>query len=177
MNAKEIARQMLDEIYASVPTDTFRFQCLELIHPAFEVPDMPIGRIRVVNYRLEPLTVTLENGDSATFQAGAFEIKFPPKSTDGRRDIQLTLDALSTEGVKQLEKVADHPSRERIKAVVREYAENNLDYPGRIDNRLTVINPTISGTSVQCSLVFNDTINKTIPSVLYTLESHPGLAV
>ena len=177
MSSKEIARQMLEEIYASVPTNTFRFQCLELIHPAFNVTDMPPGRIRLVNYRLEPLSVTLENGDSATFQAGAFNIKFPAKSTDGRRDIQLTLDSISTDGVKQLERVADHPSRERIKAVVREYAENNLDYPGRIDDRLTAINPTISGTNVQCSLVFNDTINKTIPAVLYTLESHPGLAV
>lgn len=176
MSNAAIARQMLDEIYASVPTGTFKFQCIELIHPAFNMEGMAPGRIRLVNYRLEPLTVTLENGDVATFQAGAFSIKFPEKSTHGRRDIQLVLDSLSTDAIAQLEQVADHSERQRITAVVREYAENNLDYPGRIDDRLTVINPTISGSRVQTSLVFNDTINKTIPSVLYKLETHPGLA-
>jgi len=176
VNSAEQAKQMLEEIYASVPTGTFKFQCIELIHPAFNMQGMAPGRIRFVNYRLEPLTVTLENIEIATFQPGAFSIKFPEKSTSGRRDIQLVLDSLSTDAVNQLEQVADHPERQRITAVVREYASNNLDYPGRIDDRLTVINPTISGSRVQCSLVFNDTINKTIPSILYKLETHPGLA-
>jgi len=176
MSNAEIARQMLDDIYASVPTDTFRFQCLELLHPAFNYPGMPPGRIRVVNYRIDPLTVTLENGDEATFLAAPFSVKFPAKSVSGRRDIQLTMDAIGTDTTKQLELVSEHSSRERIQAVIREYAENNLDYPGRIDDRLTVINPSVSSGRIQASLVFNDTINKTIPSINYTLESHPGLA-
>lgn len=175
MSNKELARQMLAEIYASAPSNVLKWQCLELIHPAFDVEGMPPGRIRLVNNRLEPLIVTLENGDSAVFMPGAFALKFPSKSTNGRRDIQLTLDALSASGVLQLENVANHGARERIVAVVREYAETNLDHPGSIDDRLTVINPTVSGTRVQCSMVFNDTINKSIPSILYTLESHPGL--
>ena len=177
MSSKEIARSMLEEIYASVPTDVFKVQCLELIHPAFSAENMPPGRIRLVNNRLDSLAAGLENGDQATFQAGAFAIKFPGKSTDGRRDIRLVMDTLSTDGVKQLENVARHTGRQRIMAVVREYAENHLDYPGKIDDRLTVINPVVSGTQIQCSLVFNDTINKAIPSILYTLESHPGLVV
>lgn len=176
MSNYDTARALLDEIYASVPSDEFKHQCLELIHPAFNVPDMPPGRIRLVNHQFTPLIVTLENGDEAAFQPGAFIIKFPAKSTNGRRDIQLTLDAVSAENIRQLERVADHAERVRITAVVREYAESHLEYPGRIDGRLTVINPTVSGSKVQCSLVFNDTLNKTIPSILYKLDTHPGLA-
>jgi len=175
MSDKETAKKMLEEIYASAPSNVLKHQCLELIHPAFDVEGMAPGRIRIVNNRIESLDVTLENGDSAIFLPGAFTIKFPAKSTNGRRDIQLTLDALTASSVMQLENVANYESRERIVAVIREYSENNLDYPGRIDDRLTVINPTVSGTQIQCSMVFKDTINKSIPSILYTLESHPGL--
>jgi len=176
MSNYKLARQMLDEIYASCPTDKFKLQCLELIHPAFNMGGMPGGRIRLVNYRLEPLIVTLENGDQATFIPGPFTVKFPAKAVSGRRDIQLTVDAIGTDVVEQLERVADHSARLRIQAVVREYAEDNLTYPGRIDSRLTAINPSVSGARLQCSRVFNDTINKSIPSINYTLETHPGLA-
>ncbi len=177
MGDRETASRLLAEIYANAQSSVLRLQCLELIHPAFNVEGMPLGRIRIVNHQRVPVKVVLENGDAATFLPGPYSVKRAAKSTNGRRDIQLVMDALTADGVAQLENVAKHQGRQRIMAVVREYAENNLDYPGKVDDRLTVINPTVSGTQIQASMVFNDTINKTIPSILYTLDSHPGLVI
>ncbi|WP_028469560.1 DUF1833 family protein [Neptunomonas japonica] len=175
MTPKEEAEQLLAEHYASAPTGSIKYITLELKHPAFLMSGLPAGVIRIV-HAPEPLTVTLENDDVVTCLAGAFTVRWPEKNAKGRRDIQLVMDAISTDVVEQLERVADYSPRTKISATVREYQSDMLTYPGRIETGLTMLKPSIRGGRATGSLVFSDSINKSVPSIPYTLKTHPALA-
>jgi len=169
------AQQLLAEFYAAAPTDQIRIITLELAHPALQLPGGDLGVIRLAHYP-DPVTVLLEDGSPATFVAGAFSVRFPSKTTQGRRDLQLTMDAIGTDVIAQLERVSDYVPRTKITATVREYVSSDLTAPGRIESGLTLLRPRVSGGRASASLVFSDSINKSFPSEIYTLTSNPGLA-
>ena len=174
--SEELAKKLLAQVYASAPSDCLMFRCLELLHPAFSSEFGGDGAIRLVNYRLDPLDVRLETGVAARFYPAAFDVKLPAKSVRGQRALQIVLDAVSVDVIEQLERVSDYESRERIRVVYREYAENMLDYPGRVESGFTLVSPRVAGVRAQASAVYKDTLNKSVPSILYTLDTHPGLA-
>ncbi|BBB29381.1 DUF1833 family protein [Neptunomonas japonica] len=175
MTLQEEAAQLLAEHYASAPSGEVRYITLELRHPAFLMEGLPSGVIHIV-HAPEPLTVTLENNDVVTCLAGAFTVQWPEKNTKGRRDMQLVMDAISTDVIEQLERVADYSPRTKISATVREYLSTMLTHPGRIEAGLTMLKPSVRGGRATSTLVFSDSINKSVPSIPYTLKTHPALA-
>lgn len=164
----------LAEVWAANPVGVVRIVTLELKHSAFVDKEGNSSSIRLVNGRFDPITVTLETGAQATFQPGVFKAKLPKKGSTGQRSIALELDGASREVVRQLERVADAP-REPIRAVLREYAPGDLSAPGQVHDNLTLVRPRVGPNRVTASAVFNDSINKAFPSILYTTATHPGL--
>lgn len=166
-------KEALAAIWAGNPVNTLRYETLELIHPAFVDADGNPSSHRLVNHRLDPLTVTLETGAQATFLPGAFAVRLPEKGVQGRQDMQITLDGVSREVVRQLERAAD-ADRAPIIARFREYAETDLTEPGLM-HELTVISPKVTPTRVTATAVFVDPINLSFPRILYTTDTHPSL--
>jgi hypothetical protein len=174
MSPEDAARLAIEEYWAGTG-DEMIFECLEFIHPALTEQDGTTGARRLVNHQLEPLTVTLETGAEATFYPGAFDFQSPERTTQGRRDISLTVAAINLELREQLHAVRLYQPPTQLKAILRKYTENDLNYPGAIEKGLTVVSPKITDTEASASLVYTDTINRRFPRRDYTVETHPGL--
>lgn len=175
MSTIEEARALMDEYYALAHTDRTKYTCLELLHSAFVADDGTTGAWRIVTGRLDPLVASLPNGSTAVFSPGAFDIKWPEKNSQGRRDFQLTMDAVTRTIFDQLERVSN-AEREVIRANIYEYRDDDLTAPGRIYTGLTLEQPRIVGGRAQGNLTYTDSNNMTVPSIKYTLSTHPGLA-
>ena len=170
---------LLDEVYASNPSDKILYTTLELLHSAFDY-QTPAGVIRLVS-GFDNLTATLESGAPynpgvpVVFTASGLTIKPPDKGVRGRQEMTITLDAASGEVIQQLEQVVA-ATREPIKAILRYFVSSDLTEPQNVPYQMTVLNPTVSPESVTARAVFTDVLNKAYPAINYTLSSHPGLA-
>tara|TARA_R110000744_G_scaffold174929_4_gene293669 strand:- start:943 stop:1461 length:519 start_codon:yes stop_codon:yes gene_type:complete len=170
---------LLDEVYASNPSDKILYTTLELLHSAFDYQS-PAGVIRLCS-GFDDLTATLEAGApfdpaaAVVFTASGLAIRAPNKGIKGRQEMTITLDAVSGEVIEQLEQVIAAP-REPIKAILRYFVSSDLSEPQNIPYQMTVINPSVSPEQVTARAVFTDVLNKSYPAINYTLQSHPGLA-
>lgn len=171
----EQAKAMMQQYYAQSPADRKKYALLELMHSAFVADDGTQGVWRIVSGRAEPLVVTLPTGAKAQFEPVAMEVKPPKKNVRGRRDVELVIDGVSRKIMEQLERQAEAP-REPIRANFYEYRDDYLDAPGEIFEGLTVESPQCSAGRVTAKLTYTDSNNQKIPSVKYTLSTHPGLA-
>jgi hypothetical protein len=164
----------LDELFASNPSDRVYFLTLELSHSAFS----PTAHRLVQGF--EDLTATLEAGApinpgaEVTFTKSAFELKLPEKNVKGRQDMTVTLYGAALEVVEQLElqRVAN---REPVKLRFREYESGDLTAPASLPIEMTVLAPTVTKGVVRFGASFADVINKSFPSINYTVKTHPGL--
>ena len=170
---------LLDDVYASNPSDKILYTTLELTHSAFDYQS-PAGVIRLVS-GYEDLTATLESGapfnpsTSVVFTASGLAVKPPDTGIKGRQEMSITIDAASGEIIGQLEKVVS-ANREPIKATLRYFVSSDLTEPQNTPYQMTVLNPSVKPESVSAKAVFSDVLNKAYPSINYTLTSNPGLA-
>ena len=68
----------------------------ETLIPAFEFSHSAItsGTLRLVQSYYD-LTATLESGSSVTFSKSGIGFSYPPKTTEGRQDLNIQLDNVS----------------------------------------------------------------------------------
>lgn len=170
----------LDELFASNIAGQIYYITLEFNHSAFRDSEGNPTAIRLVQ-GFDPLTATLEAdapydaSTSVLFQPAAIDVELPVKNVEGRHDMRIILDAASGEIIRQLELVAAAP-REAIRVLFREFISSDLSGPQSTPLRMTVINPQVTATRVTATATFADLVNKSFPSINYTLRTHPGLA-
>jgi hypothetical protein len=170
----------LAEIFASAPVGHRLYMTLEFIHPAFRDDAGDPTTIRLVQ-GFEDITATLEAtapedpGDAVLFTAAPFEVDLPLKDVKGRHDLNLVLDGVSGDVVRQLELQAA-ANRSPVKVILREYVSSNLSAPQGTPIKMTLLNPSVSMTRVSASAVFADVVNRAYPGIVYKLSTHPGLA-
>jgi len=127
------------------------------------------------------LTATLESNapknpsTAVVFQPAAFDVKLPTKDGSGRHDMNIVIDAASGEVIDQLERVAA-AVREPIQVIFREFVSTDLSAPQSTPIKMIAANPSVTATRATISATFADLINKSFPSIRYTLTTHPGLA-
>lgn len=164
----------LRKLYASNPIDQVRLLTLELRNPDFVGEGGEPSSFYLVKDRFKPYMAVLEDGVEVTFRPWAFELTLP-RLGDQKPRLQLKIDGASAEVYQQLLR-ASQGSRKPIYAVVREYIEGDPTGPQN-DPPLVmrVKDPVVNGLTVTCSAEFADVVNRSYPSTLYTLETHPAL--
>lgn len=171
---------LLDQIFAANPRDKIYYLTLEFNHSAFRDDANNPTSIRLVK-GFSSLTATLEasapkNPSTAvTFQPCAFDIKIPVKDVSGQHDMQIVIDAASGEITRQLERVIAAP-REPIQVIFREFVSSDLSAPQSTPVKMVAANPQVTAKRMTVTATFADLINKSFPSIRYTLQTHPGLA-
>lgn len=171
----------LADLFASNMRDVQYFVTIELIHSAFRDAEGNPTSWRFVQ-GFDPLDATLEAdapvdpGETVRFEPIAFDLALPTENTDGRSELQLTIDGASGELVRQLDLQANAP-RERVRMVLREYISTDLSEPEPSIFHYTILDPSCTAVQVSARAVFNDPVNTAHPSINYTRASHPGLSV
>lgn len=171
---------LLDQLFASNPRDKIYYLTLEFNHSAFrDEADAPTSIRLVQGYT--PLVATLEAaapknpGAAVTFKPAAFNVELPVKGVDGRHDMKVVLDAVNGEVIAQLERVAA-AVREPIQVIFREFVSSDLSGPQSTPIKMVAANPQVTALRATFTATFADLINKSFPSIRYTLTTHPGLA-
>lgn len=143
-----------------------RYETIQLSHPSFQRP------YYLINGN-EPLTATLETGDSVEWEPIAMQLKLPEKGVQGRESLQISIDGISRDILLELEAQANG-ARAPIELVYREYLDTDLSGPQDI-RRLTLRNPRCNASRITAEASFLDAVNAPFPRINYTSTSHPWL--
>lgn len=165
--------QALKEAYAVAPNNTVAYHTLEIYHPAFTTP------IRVVRDFVD-LTATLEStaprnpSTAVTFTGYAFDIVPPEVSTIGVPQCQIQIDNVSREITANLELAI--PTSTPIQVIYRMFISTDLSAPQNNPPMiLTITSISVDVFKVTATATFGDLVNKKFPSVIYDINTFPGL--
>jgi hypothetical protein len=155
---------VLNQVYASggdLIIMTIALEC-----PAWDAP------ILICN-GFDDQTVTLENGQTATFIAAGIDISLPKKSSNGSQAISFAIDNITGEAQRRIDEALE--AGERVTLTFRQYLESDLSAPAESPYVFIVRGGRMNGTQVQVQAAFYDMINTRFPRDLYTLEFAPGV--
>lgn len=158
----------LKRVYASAPSDRKYVETLELAHSAFP-------QTFYINNGQKLWTFQTIPGLVVTFNPVPFLVVPPKLDGKGQQDLQITLDNVGRDAMNALELAAANP-RENIRVTLRVYLNiaNSLpqnDPPLVLSlANIEVTNEAISGTATRA-----DTLNRPFPSVIYRIDTFPGL--
>jgi hypothetical protein len=108
------------------------------------------------------------------FIAMAFDLSLPPVDTAPMPEISITLDNVSSEIVKHIDKAAS--SQEKIEVTYRPYLSDDLSAPQMIPPiTLTITEITADIMHITATARMMDIGNKSFPSETYTLARFVGL--
>lgn len=165
--------QALKEAYASAPNNSVAYHTLEIYHPAFTTP------IRVVRDFVD-LTATLENtaprnpNTAVNFTGYAFDIVPPEVSTVGVPQCQIQIDNVSRDITANLELAI--PTSTPIQVIYRMFLSTDLSAPQNNPPMiLTITSISVDVFKVTATATFGDLVNKKFPSVIYDVNTFPGL--
>lgn len=158
--------QLLSIVYASAPTDQVALPTLELVSDAFDEP------IRVVQ-GYEDITVTLEDGSDASFEASGIEIALPAHDTSGQQSIQFGLDNVMGDVSQRIDAV--HKSGYKVLLIYRLYLSSDLTEPAETPRRMVVKDVVMQGTAAKITASYQDIIGTAWPRERYNSEFSPGL--
>jgi hypothetical protein len=108
------------------------------------------------------------------FIAMAFDLSLPPVDTAPMPEISITLDNVSSEIVKHIDKAAS--SQDKIEVTYRPYLSDDLSAPQMIPPiTLTITEITADIMHITATARMMDIGNKSFPSETYTLARFVGL--
>ena len=171
----------LTEAYANADSGEPELITLALYHPTFVDEDGNDTAIYVVQ-GYEPLRATLEldaplsAGKEVVFLPVQFGITLPEESdTSQAPTLNITLDNASLELMPYLKEVSS--SQTQIDVIVRIYMPSDTSAPHEDPPMRLVLRDTQCGDdSVSAYVGYADLVNQKFPRLLYTQDSHPGLA-
>lgn len=157
----------LAEAYASVPEGQVILETIELSHPQLG------GSIYMVQ-DMVPHDMTLETGQTVTFEPVGFDFKLPAAGENGRQDLSMALDNTDlriTDFLKQARQF-----KEPCLITYRPYLWPDLSQP-QMDPplQLTLKAAQVSGGTVNGKASFADVLNSAFPNQLYTRSRFPNL--
>lgn len=158
----------LKRVYASAPTDTRYVECLSLYHPTW-------GTWLHFTNDVQPWTFALESGPLVDFAAVPFSIVLPLQDGKGQQDLQIGLENVGREAMDYIEAAANVPSVP-ILVIYRVYLDRPHSRPQQDPPlELTLSNVIVGLDVITGTATRADTLNRPFPSVVYRLDTYPGL--
>ncbi|MEG3637641.1 DUF1833 family protein [Magnetococcus sp. PR-3] len=172
--------QAIREAYASAPADVVILHTLEIRHPAFVDDEEVPTAIRVVRDYVDLIakleaSAPLNPGESVTFVALAFNLELPPVESTPMPEIVVTLDNVSGEIMKHLDRAVQ--TMDPIEITYRPYLSTDLEGP-QMDPPLTLTITEVEADMLQvrARARMMDIGNKAFPADTYRASRFPGLA-
>ncbi|OHV13017.1 DUF1833 family protein [Kushneria phosphatilytica] len=157
----------IDCFYASAPAGEILYSTVEFASPAFEG-----GAIRVVR-GYEDITVLLEDGSEAEFQASGIEIALPKTDNSGSQSLKFGLD--NVHGTVQQAVDAANDAGEQVTVTYRSYLSSDLTTPAEPPIRMPLKKVSMEGATVNITAAYADIIGWAWPRRRYTTSFAPGL--
>lgn len=155
--------EILERLYASSGS--------EVIHDTLEIT---AGQ---ETYRLtqgyDDISVTLEDGQLATFEACAIDIALPARNTDGTQDLKFAISNIDGVVSGAIDKVLDE--QKSAKLTFRRYISTDLSAPATAPYMLDVKNGSWTPAAVQITAGYMNILDTAWPRNRYNLADHPGL--
>lgn len=175
----------IEEAYASAPVDSVILATIELRHSAFVDGNGDPAPIRVIaDYRdwtgrLEA-TAPLNAGEFVNFTAYAFEVTFPSVEDGAQPELEIKIDNVSQEIIKQIDLAA--VSSEKVELTARLFLTSDVDINGYFNGpqndppiHLSINYIKADIFQVLAKASFDDISNKAFPGEDYTAATFPGL--
>ena len=102
-----------------------------------------------------------DNGTEKTFTAGFFRLSLPEKTTSGFTDASITISAIDQEWVNKI-RSSNKRSTIRFIATIEHY-ENGTTIEPIEDMEFTLTNATVSETTIQWTMKFDDKFDIQVP--------------
>jgi len=166
--------EAIKDAYASVPTNKVILDTLSITNPT-------TGEVIYLANHQDDHILTLENGDTVTFEKSAFTFKLPNAGSNGRQDLQLQMD---NNDRRILDFIISATNNAIVNSVVmppcecvyRPYLLPDTSAP-QMDPPLTL---TLKGGRMKDGVLsakatFADVLNTDFPSENYTRDRFPNL--
>lgn len=155
---------ILEEVYASAPTDKVLIHTLQVSHDT-------VGDFYYARSYDDVIAVTEEESE-VTFQAVALSLQLPKKGVQGREDLVFTLDNVNGEALVAIDQMMEAGGNTSV--IYRSYVSTDLTGPQeRIP--LVATSASINVSAVSINATFRDFVNKAWPRRRYTLGDFSGL--
>ncbi|ARS51497.1 DUF1833 family protein [Kushneria konosiri] len=161
-----MASNLLSVVYASAPSGQVLLPTLDFYSDGFD------ERIRVVQ-GFEDVTVTLPDGERATFEACGIEIALPKHDSSGQQAIQFGLVNVMGEVSRIIDQT--HKAGYPVRMTYRLYLSTNLEEPAELPMHMIVKDVAMQGGMAKITASYNDMIGTAWPRERYTSQFSPGL--
>ncbi|ADC58017.1 Domain of unknown function DUF1833 [Klebsiella variicola At-22] len=155
--------EILERLYASSGS--------EVIHDTLEISTEDESYWLTQGY--DDITVTLENGDIATFEACAVSIALPARNADGTQDLKFSISNIDGVVSAAIDKTLDE--QKSAKLTFRRYVSTDLSAPAAAPYTLDIKNGSWTPVAVQITAGYMNILNTAWPRYRYNLADHPGL--
>lgn len=129
------------------------------------------------SYRLtqgyDDITVTLENGNIATFEACAVSIALPARNADGTQDLKFAISNIDGVVSAAIDKTLDE--QKSAKLTFRRYISTDLSAPAAAPYTLDIKSGSWTAVAVQITAGYMNILDTAWPRYRYNLADHPGL--
>ncbi|EPL2278179.1 DUF1833 family protein [Klebsiella pneumoniae] len=119
------------------------------------------------------VSVTLENGQTATFEGCAIDIALPARNADGTQDLKFAISNIDGEVSGAIDKLLDEMKSATL--TFRRYISTDLSAPAAAPYTLDVKSGSWTQTSVQVTAGYMNILKTAWPRNRYNLAEHPGL--
>jgi len=123
----------------------------------------------------QDLKLTLEDGTTETFQASNFVVQLPQYDENGSLDITVSFAMVGFEDIKEIENIMTNFSS-KLQFKYRFYLEDSLSYPQlQAPFLFSVSAIDINKRNVSFNGALLLSVQKKVPSILYSVENFRGL--
>lgn len=158
----------LKRIYASAPTDQRYIETLSFAHSQFT-------KTHYLCNDLDEWTFLLESGAPQAFQRLPFQILLPNNDRNGSQDLQIAISNVTRDLMYELELANEVPT-EPIVVTYRVYLNQLNTEP----QNTPVLEMTVTEVNAKADVISAvakraNILNKPFPSVVYRIDTFPGL--
>lgn len=126
-----------------------------------------------LTYGWDNVTVTLENGQQATFIGAAIDIALPARNADGTQDLKFAISNIDGVVSTAIRKALDNLHNASL--TYRRYVSTDLAAPAAPPYTLDIKNGSWTATVVQITAGYMNILDTAWPRYRYTLPNFPGL--
>lgn len=155
--------EILERLYASSGS--------EVIHDTLQITAGDQNYWLTQGY--DDTTVTLENGQTATFEACAIEIALPARNADGTQDLKFSVSNIDGVVSAAIDSILDDLKSATL--TFRRYVSTDLSAPAAAPYTLDIKNGTWTSAAVQITAGYMNVLKTAWPRNRYNLVDHPGL--
>jgi hypothetical protein len=165
----------MKEAYASADVSDVIINTIEIRHPAFSEPIRVVSDYVPIDALLE-VDAPANGGEIVTFQAFAFEFTLPEVMDRGVPELQLRIDNVSREIIRNIELAV--PEQDKLELTYRAYLQSDLTTNGPHNDpplHLTITSIDADAMVVNARATIADFVNKKFPNEEYDETKFPGL--